>query len=240
MPGGAATPQFSAAARGNQLRLEDGIWWQEIWEPATAQAAPPPWRDGQIILITGGLGGLGRILTRAIRAAAPTAFIILAGRGQNTEAGDWLAAQGPGVEFVATDLADGDAVIALVDGIRRRHGRLDGVIHAAGILDDAPLAAKTPEHLARVLAPKVAGTINLDRAIGDGALEFFVLFSSISAVLGSAGHTDYAAANGFMDGFAAAREVCRRAGLVQGRTIAIAWPSVGRRQHEYGRGQPAP
>ena len=209
---------------GAKLRLEDGIWWQEIWEPTTAQAAPLPWRDGQIILITGGLGGLGRILTQAIRAAAPTAFIILAGRGQNTEAGDWLAAQGPGVEFVATDLTDGDAVMALVDGIRRRHGRLDGVIHAAGILADAPLAAKTPERLAQVLAPKVAGTINLDRAIGDGALEFFVLFSSISAVLGSAGQTDYAAANGFMDGFAAAREVRRRAGLVQGRTIAIAWP----------------
>ncbi|MGE5514810.1 MAG: amino acid adenylation domain-containing protein [Bacteroidota bacterium] len=216
--------EAAAAPAGAKLRLEDGRWWQEAWEPVAPIAAPAPWRDGQVILVTGGLGGLGRLLTAAIRAAAPNAIIVLAGRSQSAEARDWLAVQGPRVEFVAADLADAASVAALVDGIRHRHGRLDGIIHAAGVLRDAPLARKTPEQLAEVLAPKVAGTLNLDRAIGDAPLDFFVLFSSISAVLGNAGQADYAAANGFMDGFAAAREVRRRAGLAHGRTVAIAWP----------------
>jgi len=170
------------------------------------------------------VGGLGRLLTIAIRAAAPGAIVVLAGRSPlSGESRAWLDGRG-GVDYEACDLADAAATAALVAGIRRRHGRLDGVIHAAGVIEDSLLAEKTPGQLAAVLAPKVAGTLNLDRAIGAAPLDFFVLFSSLSAALGNSGQTDYAAANGFLDGFAAAREVRRRAGLAEGRTVSIAWP----------------
>ena len=214
-----------AAARppGTKLRWENQGWWQEDWRQDSLPPATAPWRDGQVILITGGLGGLGRLLADAIHAATPTARLVLCGlRKADAATQDWL--DGIGADYVAADIADAQAAQAVVDGIRTRHGRLDGVIHAAGILDDGLLTTKTAAGLAAVLAPKVAGAVNLDRAIGDSALDFFVLFASIAAVMGSAGQTDYAAANGFLEGFAAGREVRRRAGLAHGNTVAIAWP----------------
>ncbi|MCA1909930.1 MAG: SDR family NAD(P)-dependent oxidoreductase, partial [Magnetospirillum sp.] len=208
---------------GTKLRWENGQWWQEDWKPVALPAAAAPWRDGQVVLITGGLGGLGRLLAESIHAAAPAAKLVLCGRKKADAAAQaWL--DSIGAEYVAADIADAPATQALVDGIRARHGHLDGIVHAAGILDDGLLAAKTPAGLAAVLAPKVAGAVNLDRAIGDADSDFFVLFASIAAVTGSSGQTDYAAANGFLEGFATGREVRRRAGLVQGRTIAVAWP----------------
>ncbi len=216
--------QAAAAPAGAKLRVEDGALWQEGFAPVAVVPHPAPWQDGKVYLITGGLGGLGRLLTLAIRASAPGAVVVLAGRSPLTaEARAWLDGQGT-VEYEACDLADAVATAALVAGIRRRHGRLDGVIHAAGVTRDSLLAEKTSGQLTAVLAPKVAGALNLDRAIGAVPLDFFVLFSSLSAALGNTGQTDYAAANGFLDGFAAAREVRRRAGLVEGRTVSIAWP----------------
>lgn len=217
--------QAAAAPAGARLRAEDGALWQESFTPVAVAPHPAPWRDGKVYLITGGLGGLGRLLAIAIRASTPTATIVLAGRSPLTdESRAWLNSQGAEIEHEVADLADASAVTALVAGIRRRHGRLDGVIHAAGVMKDALLARKTPEQLAAVLAPKVAGALNLDRAIGTEPLDFFVLFSSLSGVFGNPGQVDYAAANGFLDGFAAAREVRRRAGLAEGRTVSIAWP----------------
>jgi len=216
--------EAAQAGAGARLRMENGIWWQEGWENVATSPASPPWRDGKVYLITGGLGGLGRQLTRAIRAAAPDARVVLAGRSLGDEAKGWLAAQGEGVRFAPVDLTDADAVTALIDDIRRREGGLDGVIHAAGLLRDGILARKSAATLAEVLAPKVDGTLHLDRALGDAPLDFFVLFSSVAGVWGNHGQGDYAAANAFLDGFAAAREVRRRAGLVHGRTVSIAWP----------------
>ncbi len=215
--------QAAALAAGNKLRWENGQWWQEDWKPASLPAAPTPWRDGQVILVTGGLGGLGRLLADAIHAAAPHARLVLCGRRMADAASqDWLATIG--AEYISADIADAGASQALIDTIRSRHGRLDGIVHAAGILDDGLITGKTAAGLAAVLAPKVAGAVNLDRAVGDGPLDFFVLFASIAAVMGSAGQTDYAAANGFLEGFAVGREVRRRAGLVHGRTLAVVWP----------------
>uniref|UniRef100_UPI00198153FC beta-ketoacyl reductase n=1 Tax=Burkholderia sp. Ac-20379 TaxID=2703900 RepID=UPI00198153FC len=124
----------------------------------------------------------------------------------------------------AADASDARAAEQLVDGIRRRFGRLDGVVHAAGQLDDGALLQKVPARVAGVLAPKVAGVVNLDRALGTAPLDFFVLFASIAGALGNPGQADYAAANAFLDDFAAVREARRRAGRCHGRTVAIDWP----------------
>ncbi len=79
---------------------------------------------------------------------------------------------------------------------------LRGVVHAAGVLEDGILLDMTPDRLARVLAPKIAGAWNLHRATSDAPLERFVLFSSVAALLGSPGQGNYAAGNAFLDGLA--------------------------------------
>jgi len=89
---------------------------------------------------------------------------------------------------------------------RSHFGRLDGVFHAAGVLDDGPLLLKTAESAARVLAPKVQGTLALEEALRGESLRCFVVFSSVSSILGPAGQVDYAAANAFLDAFAQSRK----------------------------------
>ncbi len=128
------------------------------------------------------------------------------------------------VEDVALDVSDATAVKTLIADIRARYGRLDGVLHAAGVLDDGAVAAKTLESFRAVLAPKVAGTCHLDRAIGAEPLDLFLLFASLSGAVGNPGQADYAAANAFLDVFAAEREARRSAGLCHGRTLAVDWP----------------
>ena len=91
-------------------------------------------------------------------------------------------------------------------GLEQHFGKIDGVFHAAGILDDGPLMLKTAESAARVIDPKVRGTLVLEEALRDAPLSCFVLFSSISSIFPPAGQVDYAAANAFLDAFALSRK----------------------------------
>ncbi|QGZ36672.1 non-ribosomal peptide synthetase [Stappia indica] len=192
----------------------------EMWEEAggTVRENALPLRDDGVYLITGGTGGLGRHLAGAILAAAPNAKVVLAGRSAAA-----LHAEN-GFSYSAADLSDPKSTQALVDGVRARHGRLDGIFHAAGVLCDEALQKKTATQLREVFAPKVRGLVNLDRALGAAPLDFLVLFSSISGVLGNPGQADYGAANAFLDGFAEDREARRRRGDCHGRTLSVAWP----------------
>lgn len=212
-----------------ELRWTAGAWQHPVWQECpAASAAPGLWRDDGVYLITGGAGGIGRLLLDDLRTRAPGARVVLVGRSPLAgELASWLAArqaEGARLEYQSVDLADAQATAALIEELRQRHGAVHGVLHGAGVLQDQGLAGKDAATLARVLAPKVAGARNLDRALGNQPLEFFFLFSSIAGVFGNPGQADYAAANAALDTFAEAREVRRRQGLCQGRTLAIAWP----------------
>ena len=98
-----------------------------------------------------------------------------------------------------------------------RFGTLHGVVHAAGALEDGTIALKNPAVAARVLAPKLTGTLVVDTVTGDLDLDFTALFSSTSAPLGPAGQVDYAAANAFLNAHARSRWSPRS------RTIALGW-----------------
>ena len=208
----------------DRLRLGPGSLEAETWEELGEETRSSrgegalPLRAGGVYLITGGTGGLGRHLARAILASAPGAKVVLASRRAAAPRAE------DGLSYATADLSDAQSAQTLVDGIRARHGRLDGVFHAAGVLRDEALHRKTAEQLQEVFAPKVRGLVNLDRALGTAPLDFLVLFSSISGVLGNPGQADYGAANGFLDGFAEDREARRRRGACQGRTLSIAWP----------------
>ncbi|MER5542567.1 SDR family NAD(P)-dependent oxidoreductase [Streptomyces sp. NPDC002589] len=143
---------------------------------------------------------------RAVLAAGPgaprpaeinrAAELILAQREITTTLAE-LDALGSAARYRAVDFRDRDAVLQAVKEIHADHGRLDGVVFAAGVIEDRLIADKTPESFQRVYGTKTAGAGALFAALDDlpGTPAFTVLFGSIAAVLGNRGQADYAAAN---------------------------------------------
>ena len=177
--------------------------------------------------------GLRRILSAS--AFGPPAAIeaeahrVLATREVRTTVEE-LRALGAIVDYRCADLSHRSALRALLDDVRARYGRVDGLVHGAGIVEDALATDKSPESFRRVFWTKMAGALDLVDAVrsapvdgGDRRLEpwqggFVVLFSSVAGVFGNRGQVDYAAAN---DALAAvARWLARRCA---GRVLAVHW-----------------
>ncbi|WP_186062579.1 SDR family NAD(P)-dependent oxidoreductase [Burkholderia gladioli] len=193
-------------------------------------AGPLPVRQRGVYWITGGLGGLGRLFARYL-AGFGEVDVILSGRAPASEqtraACAALAAGGaPGarVHYLAVDVGRADEVERGVAQIVAQHGGLDGVLHCAGLTRDALIVRKTADQAGEVFAAKLAGTEAIDRATRALPLDFLVLCSSIAAVWGNPGQADYAAANAWLDAFAARRNACVARGMRQGRTVSINWP----------------
>ncbi|MFJ3892416.1 SDR family oxidoreductase [Streptomyces sp. NPDC090083] len=125
-----------------------------------------------------------------------TAELLLAQREITTTL-DELAALGSRARYHCVDFREPDAALQAVKEIHAEHGRLDGVVYAAGIIEDRLIAEKTTESFQRVYGTKVQGAETLLSALEElpNGPSFAVLFGSISAVLGNRGQVDYAAAN---------------------------------------------
>jgi acyl transferase domain-containing protein/enoyl-CoA hydratase/carnithine racemase/NAD(P)-dependent dehydrogenase (short-subunit alcohol dehydrogenase family)/acyl carrier protein/2-polyprenyl-3-methyl-5-hydroxy-6-metoxy-1,4-benzoquinol methylase len=208
------------------VRFDLGVRQVSTWQEVPAgESAAVAFKDHGVYLITGGLGGLAARFAREILEQTTHAKVILAGRtpvaGQETA----LSRSYPRrVEYRAADVCDAQAVERLIADIHQAHGQLNGILHCAGTIADNFMLKKTPADFREVLAPKVIGTFNLDQASQQADLDFLALFSSIAAVMGNAGQADYAAANGFMDQFAAYRNRLVAGGHRAGRTVSINWP----------------
>jgi acyl transferase domain-containing protein/enoyl-CoA hydratase/carnithine racemase/acyl carrier protein len=221
--------QERSRALDSMVRYEGGVRqvlrWEEV--PASAEAVPVRFRDDGVYLITGGAGGLGILFAEEILTQAH-AKVVLTGRSALDDGLqarlDGLAARAGEVIYRQVDLRDADAVKRLIGGIRDQHGRLDGVLHCAGVLAENLIVDKGDDEFLDVLAPKVAGTWNLDQATRDVELDFFVLFSSLAGAMGNLRTADYAAANAFLDQFAPYRNRLVAAGQRHGRTRSINWP----------------
>ncbi|WP_247572066.1 amino acid adenylation domain-containing protein [Ralstonia solanacearum] len=223
----AAEPTAPDARRLRYLPEAGALRRQALaWHHQPLGNGPAPWRPDGVYLVTGGLGGVGMILARAIKDAAPGATVVLCGRtqaGTPAVAGK-LAQLGAGFDYRCVDLGDAGQVERLIAGIVAGHGALHGIIHCAGIARDALLVHKPQEDFDAVFAAKVAGVRHLDQSSAALALDCFVLCSSVASVLGNAGQCDYAAANGYLDAFAGLRNRQVAAGARHGRTLAINWP----------------
>jgi myxalamid-type polyketide synthase MxaB len=166
-----------------------------------AQPGPAIHGDGAY-LITGGLGGLGlKTAERLVEAGARQ--LLLMGRSEPSpaaqEAIDRLRSAGAAVQVVKADVANSAEVGRLIASCRQT---LRGIVHAAGVLEDGVLEKQTAQRFERVLAPKVRGAWNLHTHTRQLPLDFFLCFSSMASLLGSAGQSNYAAANAFLDALA--------------------------------------
>ena len=158
-----------------------------------------------IYLITGGLGGLGLQVANWMIGQGARHLVLMGRSAPGTEALKAIAAmeeRGAVVTVARGDVSRPSDVERIFSEIESKSIPLRGIIHAAGILDDGVLMQQQWPRFAKVLAPKVRGAWLLHHCSRDLPLDFFILFSSVSAVLGSAGQANYAAANAFMDALA--------------------------------------
>jgi acyl transferase domain-containing protein/acyl carrier protein len=181
---------------------------------AGADQAPLFDPDGTV-MITGGTGALGRLLSAHLVGAHGVRHLLLVSRRGDAADVDELTAAGATVTVAACDVADRERLATVLAGIPSRHP-LTAVVHAAGDLDDALISDLTPERVARVLRSKVDGALHLHELTRDHPLRDFVVLSSASGILGNAGQGSYAAANAFLDAFVQHR----RARGLPGRSLA--------------------
>jgi acyl transferase domain-containing protein/thioesterase domain-containing protein len=207
--------------------------------PISQIPAKATFKEGGIYFITGGLGGLGLLLAGHLARTCQARLVLLT-RHPLPSRSQWpdIMARGGAdphaqkIRQLAAIEADGGEVMLITADICDEHalkrairlGAIDGVFHAAGILDDGLIQLKTRASIERVLSAKLLGTMALHHALKGEQPDFLLLFSSISAFAGMPGQVDYGAANAFLDAYAQSR----RNDLTRVTSIAWSrWQDVG-------------
>ncbi|MFP2911888.1 SDR family oxidoreductase [Pyxidicoccus sp. 3LFB2] len=165
----------------------------------------PSLRSDGTYLVTGGLGALGLQVAEWMVARGARHLALFARRPvsqAHSGALERLRSKGANVHVASVDIADREALSLALAHVAKSMPPLRGVVHAAGVLDEAMLPQLTPEQLRRVMAPKVDGAWSLHELTAGQPLELFVLFSSVGAVFGAPGQANYGAANAFLGALA--------------------------------------
>ncbi|MHC5210620.1 MAG: type I polyketide synthase [Planctomycetota bacterium] len=227
------------------VATRDGVRHEQAFEHVVLGSAEPlPLREEGVYLLTGGLGGLGLVVASDL-ARRVHARLTLVGRTPLPDPREWdewlrlhahddttsrkiravreMEAAGAEVYVACADVTDVEAMRRVIDETRRRFGALHGVVHAAGLVRDAPLLSKTQADVEQVFAPKLHGALVLDLLLRDIDLDVLVLFSSASTVVAPPGQVDYVAANAFLDAYAQAASTTARGRRRRRRTVAVNW-----------------
>ena len=192
----------------------------------TGPTAQTTLRSGDVVLLTGGLGGVGRILAEHF-VNERGARLVLAGRTARSmlpdEQAAFLQRYASDMEYVQADIAVPELVRSVVQAAERRFGRIDGVIHAAGVTKDGWLSGKGLSSVRDVLRPKVLGAYYLGESVRAN-LKFFVNFSSLASYRGNVGQSEYACANAFLDHHITVRNELTNEESPRCANLAINWP----------------
>jgi len=194
--------------------------------------------DG-VYLITGGTGGIGLEVCKYLVSRA-NVKLALVNRSKLPQSSEWdsiinenknsnltdkiskireLGKEGAEVECFNADISNIEEMKPIIDGLVNKHGRINGVIHTAGVAGDGFLVNKDITIFDKVISPKIMGTIVLDKLTQNYDLDFFILFSSIESLYSSAGQGDYTAANSFLNSYAAYRSKLGK------KTVSVMWPA---------------
>jgi phthiocerol/phenolphthiocerol synthesis type-I polyketide synthase E len=215
--------------------------WVQTFEQIRAderENQPKAIKQSGAYLITGGCGGIGLSISEFLARTAK-ARLVLIGRTRFPDRSEWeagaraqdelsdtirkllaLEQQGSEVQVLAADVSDREQMKEAIEAAERRFGKIDGLIHAAGVAGGGIIQLRDSRDAARILAPKVQGTRVLESLFQGRKLDFFVLCSSLNSIVGGAGQVDYCAANAFLDAFAHYNTAKR---LTQ--TTSINWPA---------------
>ncbi|MGW0487970.1 SDR family NAD(P)-dependent oxidoreductase [Streptomyces olivaceus] len=177
-----------------------------------------------VCLVTGGAGGIGSLLAEHLAGTRGARLVLCGTREADatvTALLDRCAARGGEAHYVRADVSRPEDAEAAAARCHELYGRIDAVFHCAGRTDDALHFRRDADGARTVLAPKLAGTLHLDRATAAADPALFVLFSSLSAVLPHTGQCAYGYANAFLDAFAGHRAADPAR---TGRTLSLAWP----------------
>ncbi|MFF4364442.1 type I polyketide synthase [Streptomyces sp. NPDC001604] len=195
------------AVYGRRLARPAGELAAVVWSERAEELS------ARTLLVTGGTGTLGGLVARHFVRTGRAGGVVLLSRSGPSVGVASLAAElaelGAWVRILGCDVADRDALAAVVAGIPE-DWPLTSVVHAAGIIDDGTIATLTPERLSRVLSPKVDAAWYLHELTAHLDLDHFVMFSSAAAAFGAPGQGNYVAANSYLDALAGHR---RAAGL---------------------------
>lgn len=202
--------------------------WVRDFEPVKLRGGvEPPLRSEGVYFITGGFGGMGLELAKSLARDYRAKLILMGRSGPDEKAKETLReieALGGEVLTMNGDVSKADDVLKIHAEAKARFGTVHGVIHTAGVVGGGLISRQTREAVDNTFAPKVQGTKNLECFLEDG-LDFMVLCSSQRSIMGGVGQTDYAAANAYLDAFAAKHSV-------EGKTAVCAmiwdgWKEVG-------------
>lgn len=228
---------------GNEIvALRGATRYTQRFRPVALDEVAPaddlPLRQGGTYVITGGFGGIGLTVAETLWRRCGANLVLVARSalpmrdawdahlrraGPNDPVSRRIAAvrrlecMGARVHVSAADVSCVPEVMTILRETERKFGAINGVVHAAGAIDDAPFMTKTAASVEAVFAPKIRGAQTLAECLPDAELDWMVLCSSTSTVTGPVGQIDYVAANEFLNAFAQNR----RSGAT--RVVALNW-----------------
>jgi len=240
------------------VAVRAGRRWVPDHEQLTVPAVDgdPGLRDGGVYLVTGGLGGIGITVAEDLAERVGAKLVLLTrtglpprsewdgpmeGRAARTvsavraiDAIRRIEAAGGEVLVCAADVADTGGLRAVRELVMERFGRLDGIVHAAGVPGGGMAEVKERADAERVLDPKLRGTVALHAVFGDLDLDFVVLCSSVTGVAGGFGQVDYCAANAYLDAYARSDHGwgCRVISVGWGAWLEVGMAAEGLRPRE--------
>jgi NAD(P)-dependent dehydrogenase (short-subunit alcohol dehydrogenase family) len=207
------------------VALRGGHRWAPVVDQVRVPAPADPvagLRAGGVYLITGGLGAIGLAVAEDFARRAQARLVLL-GRTPLPPPDEWdayltanctdqigraiaairrITGAGGEVATAAADVTDPAALRVVRERLFERYGRLDGIVHAAGVAGGGLTATRTTAAMAPVMAAKVTGTLALREVFGDVEQDFVALFSSVVGTVGGLGEVDYCAANAYLDAYA--------------------------------------